>query len=215
MPKKIQFSREDILEAAFDLFRKEGLYALSVRKIAGRVGSSTAPVYSCFSGIDEIRESLMREAFERLIRYTEKSYTADIFLNIGVGMLEFAKDFPVVYRTIFLEDARGRDMFQRFSETNRIQMRKEKSLAIFSDREIESILDKLTVYTHGLAAMICAGIIEDTSMQSLSARLAQTGGDIIGATAFMSGKWPEYSRNFQERKGENHENHHDPKRNSR
>ncbi len=202
MPKDTVFTREDILDAAFDIFRREGLNALSVRKIAALVGSSTAPVYSCFSGIDEIREALMREAFERLIRYTEKTYTEDIFLNIGLGMLEFAKDYPIVYRTIFLEDARGRDMFRRFSETSMIQMRKEPSLLIFSDAEIESILDKLTVYTHGLAAMICAGIIENPSAESLYTRLAQTGGDIIGATAFTSGKWPEYAKNFENLKGD-------------
>jgi len=201
MPKETVFTREDILDAAFDIFRREGLNALSVRKIAALVGSSTAPVYSCFSGIDEIREALMQEAFERLIHYTEKTYTEDIFLNIGLGMLEFATDYPIVYRTIFLEDARGRDMFRRFSETSKIQMRKEPSLLIFSDNEIDSILDKLTVYTHGLAAMICAGIIENPSAESLYTRLAQTGGDIIGATAFMAGKWPEYAKNLSEFEG--------------
>ncbi len=212
MPKETQFNREDILAAAFDIFRREGINALSVRKIASVVGSSTAPVYSCFSGIDEIREALIQESFERLIRYTEKTYTEDIFLNIGVGMLEFAKDYPIVYRTIFLEDARGRDMFQRFSRTSKVQMRKEPSLSIFSDNEIDSILDKLTVYTHGLSAMICAGIIENPSTGSLCTRLAQTGGDIIGATAFLSGKWPDYCKNFEELKGDHYANHHNPER---
>lgn len=213
MPKETQFTRKDILDAAFDIFRREGLNALSVRKIAALVGSSTAPVYSCFSGIDEIREVLMQEAFERLIRYTGKNYTEDIFLNIGVGMLLFAKDYPVVYRTIFLEDARGRDMFRRFSETSKIQMRKEPNLLIFSDEEIESILDKLTVYTHGLAAMICAGIVEDPSTESLVDRLRATGGDIIGATAFMTGKFDEYPELFEMMKGESHEKNHHPERN--
>lgn len=213
MPKETQFTREDILDASFDIFRREGLNALSVRKIAAVVGSSTAPVYSCFSGIDEIREALMQEAFERFICYTGKTYTGDIFLNIGVGMLEFAKDYPIVYRTIFLEDARGKDMFSRFSGTSKVQMRKEPSLRIFNDAEIESILDKLTVYTHGLATMICAGIIKNPSAESLYTRLAQTGGDIIGATAFLNGKWPEYTKNFQNLKGVQHENCNDPERN--
>ncbi len=215
MPKEPTYNRVDILNAAYEIFRMEGLNALSARKIGAMAGASTAPVYTCFSSIDEIKEALMVKAFEHLLRYTEESYTEDIFLNIGIGMLEFAKDYPIVYRTIFLEDERGRDMFRRFSEASNIQMRKEPSLRVFSDAEIELILNQLTVYTHGLAAMICAGIIENPSTESLCARLSDTGSRIIGATAFMSGKWPEYCKYFEDLKGEHHEHHHHPERDPR
>jgi AcrR family transcriptional regulator len=189
MPKNTFFTRDMLLDAAFGIFREEGLEAVSVRRIAAVTGSSTAPIYSCFANVDEMREALIQSAFEKLLRYTEREYTENLFLNIGVGTLEFAKENPIVYRTVFLADARGKAMYDNLFAINRTQMMKEKTMEIFSDQEINTILEKLTVYTYGLASLICAGVMAETSTENLIRVLGQTGGDIIGATAFFAGKF--------------------------
>jgi hypothetical protein len=71
-------------------------------------------------------------------------------------------------------------------------MMKEKTMKVFSDAEIDTILEKLTVYTYGLSAMICAGVMTETSNEDLIRILGQTGRDIIGATAFFAGKFEEF-----------------------
>ncbi len=188
MPRIAMYTRDDVLDAAFEVFRSEGAGALSARKIAGRLGASTAPIYSCFQSIDEIRTALMERSLSILCTYTEREYTGDIFLNIGVGMLDFAKDYRIVYRTLFLENNGNRNVFERFFEANRIQMRKEPGLTPFSDKEIEGILRKLTVYTHGLAALVCADMLDDVDTAHFIRLLQETGSDIIGATAYRTGK---------------------------
>ena len=192
MPKNTFFTRDMLLDAAFGIFREEGLEAVSVRRIAAVTGSSTAPIYSCFANVDEMREALIQTAFEKLLRCTEREYTENFFLNIGIGMLEFARENKVVYRTIFLADARGKAMYDNLFAVNRTQMMKEKTMKIFSDEEINTILEKLTVYTYGLSAMICAGVMTETSNEYLIRILGQTGRDIIGATAFFAGKFEEF-----------------------
>ncbi len=57
MPKNTFFTRDMLLDAAFEIFREEGLEAVSVRRIAAVTGSSTAPIYSCFANVEEMREA--------------------------------------------------------------------------------------------------------------------------------------------------------------
>lgn len=205
MTKPIQFGRQAVLDAAFEIFSHEGLGALSVRKIALGAGSSTAPVYSCFSGIDEIREALLEDSLARLIQFTEKTYTDNLFLNTGIGVLEFAKQYPVVYRTIFMENANGRDLFRKLTEANRKQMRRVPFYAAFSDIESDAILDKLSIYTHGLAAMILAGILENTETSHLIALLDETGDDIIRSAVRRSTNTEKNGPQSPCKKGESHE----------
>ncbi len=213
MPKPIQFDRQSILDAAFEIFSHEGLSSLSVRKIALAAGSSTAPIYSSFSGIDEIRESLLQDSLSRLIEFTEKSYTENLFLNTGVGVLEFAKQFPVVYRTIFMENENAGALFRKLTEVNRKQLPKIDYLTSLTAGERDLILDKLSIYTHGLAAMICAGILENTDTACLIALLDETGDDIIRATIHRSQAYGKHDSHMPCRNGEKYDENPHPERN--
>ncbi len=188
MPKPVTYTRENILNAAFEIFAQEGLSSLSTRGIASKIGASTAPVYSCFTSISEIRSELLQISLRKIIEYTEKEYTPDLFLNIGVGLLEFAKDYPRVYRTMFLEEDGNREIFEQFRVKNLTQMRREPNISAFGEAQLEEILRKLTVYTHGLAALICANMLEDKSTGNLIALLDDAGSAIMGYAAFRAGK---------------------------
>lgn len=187
MPKPVTYTRDSILTVAFEMFAQEGLSAISARGIASRIGASTAPVYSCFSSIGEIRIELMQISLQRLLEYTEKEYTPDLFLNIGVGLLEFVKDYPRVYRAMFLDEDGNREIFEQFRQKNLVQMRKAPNLSMFSESQLDDILRKLTVYTHGLAALICANMLEDKSTGNLIALLDDAGSAMIGYAAFRAG----------------------------
>jgi len=187
MPKSVTFTRESILNAAFEMFAQEGLSSISARGIGSRIGASTAPVYSCFTGIDGIRSELLQISLRRLLEYTEKEYTPDLFLNIGVGLLEFVKEYPRVYRAMFLEEDGNREIFEQFRVKNLVQMRKELNLSPFSELQLDDILRKLTVYTHGLAALICANMLEDKSTTNLIALLDDAGSAMIGYAVFRTG----------------------------
>lgn len=209
MPKSIVFTQAEIIEAAFDIFKQEGMPGISARKIAAKLNSSTAPVYTSFNNIEEIKKALLEKSLQLLLTYTEQDYTPDIFLNIGVGMLEFAKDYGIIYRTLFIENNDHQYILKEFTAKNLQQMKKEKGMQVFSEAELQSILEKLTIFTHGMAAFICAGMLEKTSQANLVEILENVGGDVIGATALRNGKLEElmkYHRNGGEKHEKNHHN---------
>jgi len=194
MPRDTLFSREHILNAAFDIFTTEGMSAISARRVAAALNCSTAPVYTAFSNMDELRALLVDKALELLLEYTEREYTPHAFLNIGVGMLEFARDYPLVYRTLFLESSAHQDILKQYTRRNLVQMKKDHGISVFDDDELPGILYKLTVYTHGLASLICAGMADHTSTDYFIANLRDVGGDIMCATALKGGKFETYMR---------------------
>jgi AcrR family transcriptional regulator len=58
--------RARIVEAARDIVSAEGLDALSMRALGGRVGVSAATIYLHFQDKDELLRSVMEEGFKRL-----------------------------------------------------------------------------------------------------------------------------------------------------
>ncbi|HOP72674.1 MAG TPA: helix-turn-helix domain-containing protein [Thermoclostridium caenicola] len=188
MPPKILFPREEIENAAFKLFASGGIRNVSVRKIASLLGSSTAPIYSNFSSMDEINKVLTEKALGLLLNYTGRKYTEDPFLNIGVGLLIFARENKVLYRSLFLESNRFQEVFDRLNEENLVRMKQDESLSVFNEDELRSILDKMTFFTLGLAAHLCAGYLKDTSDEWFIKTLYDMGDDVLRATAHKKGK---------------------------
>lgn len=206
MPRDGLFTVEEIIAAAFQIFAEEGLHSISARRIAASLKCSTAPVYTVFSSMDELKAMLVDKALSILLDYTAKKYTPYIFLNIGVGMLEFAKDYGFVYRALFLEGNAHERILNEYTHRNLQLMKKDQSLEVFGEEELRSILQKLTVHTHGLAALICAKMLPITTRDCFIETLRDVGGDIICATALKQGKLEEYLNCKPEGEGD-HENH--------
>lgn len=187
MPPKVTFTREDIEDAAFKLFASGGISNVTVRKIASLLGSSTAPIYTNFSSMDEIRRVLTDKALKLLLAYTGRSYTEDSFLNIGVGLLIFARENEILYRSLFLESNSFQEVYDRLYDENLRRMKQEKSLSMFNEEDLRAILDKMSVYTMGLAAHLCAGFLKDTSDEWFVRTLLEMGDDVIGTAAYKRG----------------------------
>ena len=56
MPRKTQFSAEDVILAAYELVREKGLAGLSAPAVANKMGCSTMPIYSHFKNMQVLTE---------------------------------------------------------------------------------------------------------------------------------------------------------------
>jgi AcrR family transcriptional regulator len=59
-------TREDILEAAWDLAERDGIASLSLRNLAARVGMRAPSLYTYFAGKDEIYDAMFAQAYHEL-----------------------------------------------------------------------------------------------------------------------------------------------------
>jgi AcrR family transcriptional regulator len=64
-------TRASLLEAAARVLVDEGPGALTTRRLATEVDASTMAVYTHFGGMDELREAMCREGFDRLATFLD------------------------------------------------------------------------------------------------------------------------------------------------
>lgn len=103
MPRKSIYSRDDVALAALAVVDAGGLGALTARRVALAIGSSTAPVYSSFRSMEELAEEVHRLIVELILDYCRRSWTRDAFLSMGLGFVHFADDHPQLFRALYLE----------------------------------------------------------------------------------------------------------------
>lgn len=60
MPPKKKFSKEQIVEAAFEIAKEEGMSYITIRKVADRLRSSIAPIYVNFDNVEELISVVMK-----------------------------------------------------------------------------------------------------------------------------------------------------------
>ena len=176
-----------MIQAAFNVALNHRLDNLTARTVAKELKSSVAPIYSYFESMDELTQAVIDYTKNLLIDYTKKPYTDSIWLNMGTGIIFFARDYSNIYRTLFLERNYLKEIISDFGKSMDIQMKKDK---IFSSMKVDDrkrLLNNMWMITHGFAALICAGIIEDTSDEVLISRLYEIG-EIITFHAIKKSK---------------------------
>jgi len=61
MGPKVKFTREQIIDAAFEIVQTEGIDSITMRKIAEKMGGSVAPIYVNFKNVDELKDALIEK----------------------------------------------------------------------------------------------------------------------------------------------------------
>lgn len=188
MPPQITFTKENIIDAAFEIYKDGGIENIKIRKVAAKLGSSIAPIYSNFKNIDEVKKCVMEKALHILIQYTEREYSPNTFLNIGLGLLNFAKDYSTLYKELFINSNDYAYLTDEFFITNLEHMKKDSMLKGLSDEEMKRILEKIRLFTHGLAALICSGSMRGKSDEYICRLLKEAGEDVVGYTIYKKEK---------------------------
>lgn len=177
--RKPVFSKDDVIAAGLAVVRADGLAQLSARRVADRLGASTAPVYSNFATMDELAEAVKRAAVRELVAMTRRQRTGNRFLDMGVGVLGFVWEWPRLYAALFLAPADGYDPG--------VDLMAELTRAMASLPELEPlplserivVLKKLAIFTHGLATEICQGCAEHCSLDALVVLLSEVGRAVV------------------------------------
>ncbi len=182
MPPKIKYTRDEVIKAAVRVVERDGLNSLTARSVAVGLGSSTAPVYNHFATMDELALGVIKETQRALLEYTSRPYTDRVFLNMGTGVAMFAHEHRRLYRALMLEGDNYSDVVREFYDILKSEMTNDSRFTSLSDSERAVLLRKMWTFTHGLASLICVGLIKDCDQDYITETLLDIGTDVIGAT---------------------------------
>lgn len=164
MPPKKTIEKEQIIKKAFGIVRKEGMTALTARRLATDLGCSTQPVYKEYKDMKELKDDIYEMAVDFALEYM-KDYKDDHnspALNLAIGYLTLAAKEPILYNMVFISGYRKIDMInekligeelmcQNFRKGNRLRNADEATL--------RRVYLKVTVYSMGLGAALSTGAI--------------------------------------------------------
>jgi AcrR family transcriptional regulator len=100
-------TRRALIDSAARIIATEGVAALTLRRVADEVGTSTMAIYTHFGGMPELRRAVRREGFRRLAERSARvgesdDPVADVAM-LGIEYYEHAVSDPHLYRAMFME----------------------------------------------------------------------------------------------------------------
>ena len=154
MPAKKTITKEEISEAAFQIVREGGIDCLSVREIANKCNCSTQPIYLSFSGIDEIRNEVIKKAiavYDKYIANEIKSGKYSEYKAVGMGYIRFAKEEKQLFKMLLMRDGSFKKAWGEESFDNATLMIM-KNYGLYKDESFK-LHTEMWIFVHGIAVM--------------------------------------------------------------
>lgn len=154
MPPKTRFGQEDIINAAFEVVRSQGLDALSARNIAKRLNCSTQPIYSYMESMNNLYEIILQKAFAALAAFESQKVTGHPGIDRAIGNVLFAKKEIYLWR--FLHDKRNYETSNPYFEKKIRGILAELKAAdsTLSAKNQEKYFYMVWFFIHGLSNMV-------------------------------------------------------------
>ena len=159
MPPKVKVTKEDIINAAVEIVRKEGEEAINARNIADFLNCSTQPIFSNFSSMDELRLYVVKKADKICADYIQseiKSGKYPVYKASGMAYIRFAKEEKELFKLLYMRD-RTSEMNSESSELDgKMEAIVQNNTGLRGDDSKLFHLE-MWAYVHGIATMIATG----------------------------------------------------------
>ena len=161
MPPKSKYTREQIIDIAFEMVRSEGMEILTARNLASKLKTSTAPIFTAFQTIEELQTEVINKAKKLYKEYIDEGLKEEpAFKGVGIKYIEFAKDEPKLFNLLFMSG----DSIEKFSH---FMPQNDENAPMILDLiknsynldfdKAKKLYNHLSVYTHGLAVLYAQG----------------------------------------------------------
>ncbi len=165
-------TQEKILGAARELFVKEGVEAVSMRKIAGAIDYTAAALYTHFKDKDDLVRTLCRHDFaafgQTMGRLGKMADPVERIAHMGLAYIRFAAEHPSHYRLMFMtphvdrpamkEEECATDPQAGGYAALRHAVAEAVEMSKFRGTDVELLSQTLWAGVHGVASLqICKG----------------------------------------------------------
>jgi len=181
MGPKVKFTREQIIDAAFEIAQTEGIDSITMRKIAEKMGSSVAPIYVNFKNVDELKDALIEKIISISRRFITEENTGSPFRDIGKASLRFATEYSVIFRDLVIKSGKYMQGYdEKMMPVIIEEMQRDPELNGFTADELKTILLKMRIFQLGLSMMAANGLLpKEFDKQDMMDILSSTADDVI------------------------------------
>lgn len=163
MGRKVQITREQMLETGLQMLIRDGYTSITVSSLARELDCSTQPILWCFGSIEGYRQALRTYAVDYMQQYTDSGDTIEDYNRVGPAYIALAIDKPNLIRYLRSDE----DDLQRRGGIGRIfdKEKSRKRCQLWVDtlgvtmEEAAEILQFAIIYTEGIVSLILSGVL--------------------------------------------------------
>ena len=169
MPPKAKFTREQIIQAAVDVTRKQGITAVTAREVGKQLGTSSTPVFVAFENMDDLKQEVLKEAERHYSKYISEglNYTP-MFKAFGCRMIDYAREYPNLFKVLFMNSTESNlnydDMILNFPCAD-ICLKAIKEQTQLSDSQVELLFKQVLITGLGICYLVSSSTCEFTDRQ--------------------------------------------------
>lgn len=169
MPPKAKFTRDQIVQAAVDVTREQGLSAVTAREVGKQLGTSSTPVFVAFENMDDLKNEVFKEVKNQYSNYINDglNYTP-MFKAFGLRMIEYAKEYPNLFKVLFMNstqsDTNYDDLILNFPCAD-ICLNAIKEQTKLSDDAVELLFKQVLITGLGICYLVSSKTCEFTDKQ--------------------------------------------------
>lgn len=165
MARKVQISKEVILQAALEMLIETGYSSINIKTLSQKIGCSTQPLVWHFQNMEGLRKALADYALiyanQKMCPKVEGAVNA--FEQVGHAYIKIALDEPNLFQFVFLNGSGCYPMgsFQMLVEDadNAKLIQMIAGQFQISEQKAGEYLQNTLVYTHGLATFVATGVM--------------------------------------------------------
>lgn len=176
MPPKAKFTREEIIETAFQMAREEGIDKITARELGNRLGSSARPIFTVFESMEEVKAEVLTRAKKVYGQYVADGLQQELaFKGVGMAYITFAIEEPKLFQLLFMSAVEERTGVQNILpqiDASYEDILQSVQKYVDSKEAADMIYQHLWTYTHGIATMCATGLCSYT-MEQIGERLTQ------------------------------------------
>lgn len=158
-----------ILDAAFEIVKKDGMEKLSNRELASMLKCSIRPIYYQFENVEEMQKELYLKIEQYFYKFILENMVEGIpkYKQVGINYIKFAKKEKKLFQTLFMTDV-GLTPDAFILKAGEDYKEIEKFIKISANIKEEDIKDfhtKMWIFCHGIATLVANDTIKLTDNQ--------------------------------------------------
>lgn len=169
MPPKVKFTRDEMIKAALNVTRENGISGLTARSLAAALDCSVKPIFGLFQNMEEVQREVISAAdklYQCYIQEDMQKGQYPLYKASGMAYIRFAKEEGELFKLLFMRD-RSEERIEENKEAILPLLKMIQKNTGLSEEEAYLFHLEMWIYVHGIATMIVTSYL-DWDMEFIS-----------------------------------------------
>lgn len=168
MPPKAKYTREEIIQKAFEMAREKGIDSVVARELGKELGTSSSPIFTAFKNMEELHQEVRKVALKEFESYVSDAlnYTP-AFKYVGLKMIEFAMKEPKLFQLVYMCEHDSSQTYamliDELGETVNVCIQIMQHDYDLTKEDAELLFRQVWLHTFGICVLVAGKICRITS----------------------------------------------------